>query len=512
MIVSLLVVFMFFAFAFDAGSWFFVHRWTQNHVDAAAQASALELPDAAAARTVAQEWLLKNGIANPDDVQRRCNPVVSGGTTADWFAVLDETGPTGSPDGINDRVVVCLKSDIPALFAGLAGVNTVTVSARAKATLEKVPSLYSIMAMHDDRCSSLNVTGGADVFVEGGGLTYTDSTCVPNALDVGGTSTLTAAAGHEVVGEARNTTGLVGPVTEYASRVRDPFRSVVMPHRPSACAPREDTGTPPPNNPNQRHTYANGDRVILLPGRYCEELRVGGDSQVSLSPGVYWLERGLTVNNPDGFFCSATLGPLTPGGVVGVLPKAQQTCPLPDAVTGELSGGLTQAEVLFFLTCPGTSDTQPTCNSTSDGFGANDGSNVSVTGQGTMVLKGMLHAVPGSNDDLHPSNAPGSTDSLDPPHDYRGILFWLDRTDGDKNSTGEDNEIEFSLTGGSSIRLYGHLYALNSNVSISGGSAGDFQLNMAMVADEVNFTGSSNIHMLWNIDTAPFSLEVRLIE
>ncbi len=144
MALSVLVVLSFFGLSFDAGQWYLVHSWSQNQADAAAQAGALELqtdpthclvpvlPDTVSRCEVeARAWLIRNGIAVPEDYQ--CGQVIPGGA-AHWFAVTDEI-PVGAPDGDLDHVVVCLQRSVPAAFAGLVGINTVTVSARAKAMI-----------------------------------------------------------------------------------------------------------------------------------------------------------------------------------------------------------------------------------------------------------------------------------------------------------------------------------------------------------------------------------------
>ncbi len=144
MALSLLVVFSFIGLSFDAGQWYMVHAWSQNQADAAAQAAALELqtdathclvpvpPDTASRCEVeGRAWLIRNGIATPEDYA--CSQVIPGGG-AHWFVMTDES-PPGVPDGDLDHVVVCLQRRVPAAFAGLVGINTVTVSARAKATI-----------------------------------------------------------------------------------------------------------------------------------------------------------------------------------------------------------------------------------------------------------------------------------------------------------------------------------------------------------------------------------------
>src|SRR5688572_17175881 len=68
----LVVVFMFFALAFDTGLWFFDHRLAQNQVDAAAHDGALQLPNAASAEAAAVTALQDNGVVNPNAAANLC--------------------------------------------------------------------------------------------------------------------------------------------------------------------------------------------------------------------------------------------------------------------------------------------------------------------------------------------------------------------------------------------------------------------------------------------------------
>lgn len=51
--------------------------------------------------------------------------------------------------------------------------------------------------------------------------------------------------------------------------------------------------------------------------------------------------------------------------------------------------------------------------------------------------------------------------------------------------------------------MFGHLYAYRSNVTVVGSGAGDSNLNMVILADEVQFAGNSNINIIWPMDTGP---------
>ena len=101
------------AVAVDLGSFMADRRDHQNHADAIALAASLELPDAGAARAVADEWALKNGI-DPSDM------------TVD---IIQQSLPSEP----NPKVRVEVEGEHGFTFARLIGINSATVRASAAA-------------------------------------------------------------------------------------------------------------------------------------------------------------------------------------------------------------------------------------------------------------------------------------------------------------------------------------------------------------------------------------------
>ncbi len=130
MVLVLPVIFMFFALALDAGVWFLDHRIAQNQVDASVLASVNHLPatDVTLANIAALTWLEKNGSEEAD------------------LCEADENGPypqfldlrPSVPDGAYDTVRVCVRRPSPAIFAKLAGLDFIYISAVAGATVGPV--------------------------------------------------------------------------------------------------------------------------------------------------------------------------------------------------------------------------------------------------------------------------------------------------------------------------------------------------------------------------------------
>jgi len=138
-VLTLLVVFILFALAFDAGLWYFDHRTAQNQSEAAALAAVQELPasDTGRATTAANEWLTKNG-SGPEE--KSC---------------LDYSDRNG--DGQFDTARVCVGRPSPGIFAALSGIHSVHVSAAATATVGPV-SMSNVMPWAivppDPQCSN----------------------------------------------------------------------------------------------------------------------------------------------------------------------------------------------------------------------------------------------------------------------------------------------------------------------------------------------------------------------
>lgn len=119
-VLSLLVVLLFFALAFDSGLWYFDHRTAQNQAEAAALAGVQLLPDdeTSAAAAAVDQWLAKNG---------------SGAGERSCLEFSDRNS-----DGRFDTVRVCVSRASPGVFSSLSGIEFATVSAAATATVGPV--------------------------------------------------------------------------------------------------------------------------------------------------------------------------------------------------------------------------------------------------------------------------------------------------------------------------------------------------------------------------------------
>jgi hypothetical protein len=161
-VLTLLVVFIFFALAFDAGLWYFDHRTAQNQSEAAALAAVQELPatDTGPATAAADDWLTKNGSGSDE---RSC---------------LDYSDRNG--DGLFDTVRVCVRRPSPGIFAALSGIESVNVSASATATVGPV-GFATVMpwmpTAPDPDCNDIGMTCVVDLNGDGDTNDPGEETC-----------------------------------------------------------------------------------------------------------------------------------------------------------------------------------------------------------------------------------------------------------------------------------------------------------------------------------------------
>ncbi|MCK9517698.1 MAG: pilus assembly protein TadG-related protein [Dehalococcoidia bacterium] len=341
MILTLLVVFLFFALAFDAGLWYFDHRTAQNQADAAALAGALDLPDTAEAQTAVNKWLDRNG------------------SSAAEISCLDITA---------DKVEVCVQRSSPGVFAALSGIDWVKISARAVAMRIAQPVPFALMAMNESECSSLHLTGGSLINVDGtdeSAGTYTRSDC-DEALTIDGSNGRLIVGGNNDVYGGANSRCLAGqcdPLPTSQEYFEDPFASVPVPST-AACA-----------NPKSPITIPTNKSEPLSPGCY-RQLSINGTA--TLEPGVYILTRGISVS-----------GTMTANNVTFYL-----TCP-----GGACNGDVPQAfnvSAEAEVTLSGREEFENIAIFADRTAGTNTGQDlITVQGDGSSTFSGAVYAIAG---------------------------------------------------------------------------------------------------------------------
>jgi Flp pilus assembly protein TadG len=395
MVLTMLIVFMLFALSFDVGLWYFDHRQAQNQADAAALAGALKLPNTGDAKTSVTDSLRDNRAS-----------------VGDLYSV---TFPTNA-------IRVCVRRDAPGVFAALSNINAVKVSACATAARITSTVPYALMAMNPTACAALTFGGNGTINIQGAtgsaASTYTKSSCSPNAIQQNGNganaATLNALA-NDVVGTA-SCSRCHPPASSGAPVLDDPFAAVPV---------------PPISGCHAISTITTSQ--ALPPGCYSSPVSISGNGTVvTVSTGVYILQRGLTITG-----------------------SAKLTADLNH--NGQLDPS--EPQTLFYVTCPSS----PCAGAVPSPF--------SVTGQGSIGLKGL--------------SSP-----------YSNLAIFVDRT---ARSSGT---AIVNLAGQGANMMSGAIYAISSNVSISG-NGGQETLQVAVVADTVTIQGNGTLIMKYDLSLIP---------
>jgi hypothetical protein len=299
MILGLMVLFMLFALALDAGLWFFDHRRTQTQAEAAAHAAvnvlpvmvAPESPEAAEARATviakADQWLGYNGSSA---AERTC-PVDDQDTenipphpTPDASIFPTPTPDTFNPPGALNTVRVCVRRTSPSIFAKLADIGGVWVSAAAKAQVRLEALPYGLMVMDGDcdNLGNLSVSGGARVNVGGPAGTYIGSHGCGTSINVDLGSQLSSSGdNHTNYGSCTAFPGAIDPPCTVGRRIPAPWQDL-QPLYPYEW---------------QCDVFSTADDTRNRPGRYCDsDITIAGDDT------TVFLDCTEVVSRADCFF------------------------------------------------------------------------------------------------------------------------------------------------------------------------------------------------------------------
>jgi Flp pilus assembly protein TadG len=140
--ITMVVLLGFVGLAIDVGNAYFTQRELQKAADAAALAGALELPDQAAATTVAQQYGAADGEKNEATLVKDSTAEVTTRCVAS-LGCLPSRGVTTNIISVKET------ADVPTFFAKLFGVDSFTVSARATACSPCASKPLDIMVVLD---------------------------------------------------------------------------------------------------------------------------------------------------------------------------------------------------------------------------------------------------------------------------------------------------------------------------------------------------------------------------
>jgi len=306
--VSLTAVVMAAALAFDGGQVMLERRDQQNAADAAAiAASRYVRNDVNAARAAAINIATANGYTHGLNSQ----------------SVVINIPPASGPNAnIAGFVEVAISNSRPSLFAGVMGLVSMDVAARAVATeITGAGGNFTIMALDETGCDAVLVSGNGSMVAHGN--IQVNSTCQTGALRRQGNGDIivdVAGGACNVVGDIQDGggQGIIDCVqNEGAPYVPDPLRFLPPPALPPIPpAPLQITGNkqipdgcPGSNNPATyaapaicqfQSSYKN-TVWRLYPGLYPGGIKLQGGT-FYLEPGIYYLGGGgldITGNDTD---------------------------------------------------------------------------------------------------------------------------------------------------------------------------------------------------------------------
>ncbi len=291
---SLTALILIAALAFDAGMMLLERRDEQNAADAAALAGARYVPDdTALASSKAHQMAQVNGYLDGSGEQD----------------VIVNIPPSDPKFRFPGYVEVIIHNRRPSIFAGVMGVAGWDVSAKAIAANQKGLDLpFSMLALHPTDCQALKVTGTGVVL--SAGSVQVNSECTANALDVGGSGSITVTADGAVcnaVGgidehgngdltctQVENSYALADPLQELAEPPVPAYPAATVRVSGSGAIPRGCPGsTQPSTATNVRGCgfNTNGATWRIYPGFYPGGIDVQKGT-VYMEPGIYWIGGG----------------------------------------------------------------------------------------------------------------------------------------------------------------------------------------------------------------------------
>ncbi len=267
------------AISLDGGALLDLRRRTQATADASAMAAAEDLfrnypanhgyDTVSSARTRAVAIAAANGF-----------PSLADGTSSVTVRTAPETylgGPNlgrAVPPGFAE---VTILYNQPRYFSSIIGTGSIPVSARAVARGKWAPALVGIHVLDLHAPSALRATGGGTGTITGGAAVVVNSDDPGAAVTTGG-STITA-DDFSIVGGTSGT-GFIGNVSTGMEPQPDPLRNLPEPN--------SSDYTTQSNSPKH---FSNGNKT-LSPGVYRGGITITGQANVTMSPGVYYMDGG----------------------------------------------------------------------------------------------------------------------------------------------------------------------------------------------------------------------------
>lgn len=367
------------ALTIDGGLTLVNRREMQTTADAAALAAGdtlLEGDAVSTAVSAAQAISAANGFdeADPDVV------------------VTVNIPPTSGPySGVSGYSEVTIEKPIDSYFAGVLGVTSFDVSARAVVDTNPEEKPYSIIALNPSACRSMQFNGNVSVTIIDAG-TLTNSECYPDAFYAEGQVSVVDESNDVVGGWVQSgTSGTISPRPYPVGHHADPMADVPEPtpiEAPVRACPTyggpAGTKTLHPGVYNCTIDPPGAWALDFLPGDYYIKGGIvidGSGGPVTFGSGLYYLEgRGLIVTgNSD----------VTGDGVTFFINKGETVLTGSGVFNLDAPSSGPYEGIVIFQARQLTSTVELTGNSVSDGWGTvyAAGAQIHVTGNATTSFQ-----------------------------------------------------------------------------------------------------------------------------
>lgn len=274
----LTVLLVFAAIALEGGGLLEQRRKTQATADAAAMAAAEDL---------FLNYPKNRGLDSSDNAKNRAlaiaaaNGFSAGSPNAGVDIRMSPQTYLGGPN--QGRVLppgyveVTIRRNQPRYFSALIGSNSLSVSGRATARGKWEPAFVGIHVLDMHASGALRATGGGTGSILGGASVIVNSDATDAAITTGG-STLTATSFSIVGGTSGG--GFIGEMHTGMQPQPDPLRNLPEPNKSDYSL----QGSGP------KH-FSNGNRT-LQPGIYHGGITITGQANVTMEPGIYYMDGG----------------------------------------------------------------------------------------------------------------------------------------------------------------------------------------------------------------------------
>lgn len=267
------------AISLDGGALLDLRRRTQATADAAAIAAAEDL---------FRNYPANRGYDTCETAESRADTIAAANGFADTNGGISKVTVRTAPEkylgGPNQGQTlpagfaeVTIQYNQPRYFSAIVGTGSIPVTARAVARGKWSPAFVGIHVLDLHAPSSLRVTGGGTGKITGGAAVIVNSDDPEAAVTTGG-STITA--DNFAIAGGTSGSGFIGDVTTGVEPQPDPLRNLP--------APNASDYSTQSNSPKH---YSNGNRT-LQPGVYRGGITITGQANVTMAPGVYYMDGG----------------------------------------------------------------------------------------------------------------------------------------------------------------------------------------------------------------------------